>query len=394
MTEFAKRMDGITGSAIRELFKLLADPELISFGGGNPARETFPVEAIKQIMDEALSQNGASLLQYGTTEGYAPLRQMYLEHIVHPKSLAGEIDNVLITTGSSQGIELASKVYIDPGDAVLVESPSFLGALQTFKTYQAKLVPVPMDGEGVIVEVLERLMEAHRPKLFYCIPTFQNPTGKSLGVERRKEIARLAQKYDVMVLEDDPYCDLRYNGTPVPNIKAFDESGHVILLNSFSKTISPGIRVGAVLAQKDIIRKFVIAKQGMDTHTSTLTQAVVEGFLRKGLLPGHLRNILPGYANRLELMLQCIESYFPEECRCTRPEGGLFVWGELPKGVSTLKLLSRAIAELKVAFIPGEHFYCELGMGENTLRLNFSSEPPERIAEGLKRLGGLLKEYV
>lgn len=394
MTQFAKRMEGITGSAIREIFKLLADPNIISFGGGNPARESFPVEDIKQIINEALDNNGASLLQYGTTEGYTPLRQMFLNHIVYPKSLKGEIDNVLIITGSSQGIELVSKVYIDPGDTVLVESPSFLGALQTFNTYQAKLVPVPMDDEGVETEALEKLMNAHRPKLFYCIPTFQNPTGKSLGIERRREIARLAQKYDVMVIEDDPYCDLRYNGAPVPNIKTFDESGHVILLNSFSKIISPGIRVGTVLAEKDIIRKLVIAKQGMDTHTSTLTQAVVEGFLRKGLLPGHLRSILPGYSKRLELMLDCIEQYFPEECRCTKPEGGLFVWGELPKGVFTLPLLKSAISELKVAYIPGEHFYCEPRMGENTFRLNFSSEPPERIADGMKRLGGLFKNNI
>ncbi len=395
MVKFAKRMENVSGSVIREILKLMGDPEIISFGGGNPAKESFPIELVEQIAHEVLEKNGANILQYGTTEGYMPLRESYLTHIARPKGVTAGEESVLTLTGSMQGVDLVAKVFIDPGDVVLVESPTFLGSLQAFHTYQANCVPVNMDDEGVDLNDLEEKIRAHRPKLFYVIPTFQNPTGKTLGIERRRAIAELAAKYDIIVVEDDPYCDLRYSGSPVPPIKTFDQSGNVILLNSFSKILSPGLRVGALVATPEITKKLTVAKQSSDTHTSNLTQAIADMFLRRGLLPGHLNNIIPMYAERLRTMLAGIEAHFPASFRYTRPEGGLFVWGELPGTPDVPAMLKRATSEFKVAFIPGQYFYIRPeSMGQNTIRLNFSSATPERIAIGMERLGRLVKESI
>ncbi|MEL7609903.1 MAG: PLP-dependent aminotransferase family protein [Bacillota bacterium] len=389
MLTFAKRMDGVTGSAIRELFKLMTNADIISFGGGNPSKDSFPVDTVRRIADECLKDNGVALLQYGPTEGYLPLREAYLKHIVRPRGIQAELENALITTGSMQALDLTLKVLLDPGDRVLVESPTFLGALQAFAIAQAKCVPVPMDDEGVVIEELERLMKEHKPKLFYCIPTFQNPTGRTLGALRRKRIAELAREHNVIVLEDDPYCDLRYRGETQPPIKSFDTSDQVLLFNSFSKSISPGLRVGCALGAPEIIRKMTVCKQCTDTHTTLLTQAIVAEFLNRGLLPGHLASIIPGYTAQLDTMLEGMDKYFPEGAHYVRPEGGLFIWCELKPGADALPLFKRATAEHKVAFIPGEHFFVD-GSGKNTLRLNFSSEPVERIKIGIQKLGELL----
>lgn len=395
MTQYAKRMDGVSGSVIREILKLMGDPEIISFGGGNPAKESFPIDIVESVAHEVLEQNGAGILQYGTTEGYTPLRESYLKYIAHPKGIQADPENVLTLTGSMQGLDLITKVFVDPGDAVLVESPTFLGALQAFNTYQAQCVPVGMDDEGVDLNELEEKIKKHHPKLFYVIPTFQNPTGKTLGVERRRAIAELATKYDFIVIEDDPYCDLRYRGTPVPPIKTFDKSGNVILLNSFSKILSPGLRVGTVVSTPEITRKLTVAKQSSDTHTSNLTQAIADAFLRRGLLPGHLANILPIYSARLDALLEGLDTFFPSSFRHTSPEGGLFVWGELPGKPDMPAILKRATQELKVAFIPGQYFYVDpSSMGLNTMRLNFSSATPDRIMIGLERLGKLVAENI
>ncbi|MDL2217666.1 PLP-dependent aminotransferase family protein [Christensenellaceae bacterium OttesenSCG-928-M15] len=395
MSKFAKRMDGVSGSVIREILKLMGDPEIISFGGGNPAKESFPLDTVEEIAHEVLKQNGANILQYGTTEGYAPLRESFLEYIAGPKGVKAEAKNVLTLTGSTQGLDLVSKIFLDPGDVVLVESPTFLGTLQAFATYQAKCVPVETDDEGVVIEDLEAKIKQYNPKLFYVIPTFQNPTGKTLGVERRKKIAELAAKYDLVVMEDDPYGDLRYRGTAIPPIKAFDESGHIILLNSFSKILSPGLRVGAVVANDEIIKKMTVAKQSSDTHTSNLTQAIADAFLRKGLLAPHLKSITPMYAERLDAMLNGLDKFFPASFKHTNPEGGLFVWGELPGTPDVPAMLKRATSEIKVAFIPGQYFYIDpTTMGQNTMRLNFSSATPEKITIGLERLGKLVAECI
>ncbi len=396
MTAFAHRMDGVTGSAIRELFKLMADPEIISFGGGNPCRESFPSQAVSGIAAEALASDGATVLQYGATEGYLPLRESYLQHIAAPKGVQADIENVLITHGSMQGLDLLTKVLVDPGDAVLVESPTFLGALQGFQTYQANRIPVEMDDDGVIIEDLEEKMKKYRPKMFYCIPTFQNPTGKTLSLERRRQVAQLAEKYDVIVAEDDPYCDLRFRGEALPPIKTFDESGHVVLLNSFSKILSPGIRVGVAVGEPALIRKMTILKQCTDTHTSNLSQVIAHEFLKRGLLPGHLTRIIPIYRERLDAMLAGLDKYFPKGCTFTRPKGGLFVWCALDgENWDIEALAARAAQEIKVAFVPGKFFYVDPAkMGLNTMRLNFSAASPERIDEGVKRLGTLISNML
>ena len=372
MPAYAHRMDGITGSAIRELFKLLSKGDIISFGGGNPSSSSFPVEQVKEITDYLLNEKAEQMLQYGATEGYAPLRSAISEHMLKPKGVDAD-------------------EFLDRGDKVLVEAPTFLGVLQTLKIAGAELISVPSDDEGVITEELEKLIKEHRPKLFYCIPTFQNPSGKTLGLERRKAIARLAAEYDMIVAEDDPYCDLRYRGEPLPPIKKFDTSGNVILLNSFSKIISPGIRVGSAYATADIIRKMTIAKQGVDTHTANLTQAIAAEFLMRGLLPGQLKRICPEYGRRLDAMLDAMDRYFPEECAYTRPEGGLFVWGEC-RGLDMLKLVPRATEEKKIAYIPGVHFYAQPEGHEGTFRLNFSGTAFENIEKGMKLMGELMKE--
>lgn len=390
MTQFAQRIDGITGSAIREIFKLLAKGDIISFGGGNPSADSFPVEDVRTITDELLKVHGASLLQYGPTEGYAPLRRGIAEKMFAPKGINIDESCILPTTGSIQGMDLICKIFLDPGDTVLVEAPSFLGVLQTLKIYQANIVPVLSDDEGVRMDHLEEMVKLHRPKVFYCIPTFQNPSGKTIGIARRKKIAELAAKYDFIVAEDDPYCDLRYSGTPLPAIQTFDSAGQVLLLNSFSKIISPGLRVGCISGTPEIVRKLTVAKQGVDTHTSNLTQAIVAEFLLRDMLPGQIARILPAYKKRLEATLNAMDAHFPAQCICTRPEGGLFVWGELP-GVDMETLLKRATDEKKVAYIPGVHFYADKRGYEGTFRLNFTGTAFENIEIGIARLGELMK---
>lgn len=390
MPQFAKSLEGITGSAIRDMFKLLGAGDMISFGGGNPSASSFPAAQIRAILDELLDARGPELLQYAATEGYAPLREAVSEHMLKPRGVFVPDSCILPTSGSSQAIDLVCRAYVDPGDVVLVESPTFLGALQTIRISGARLVSVPGDAEGVIPDELERLMALYRPKLFYCIPTFQNPSGRTLGLARRKRIAQLAELYDVLVVEDDPYYALRYCGGEIAPIKSFDASEHVMLLNSFSKTMSPGMRVGVAVGPAEALRKMVILKQGCDTITPPLMQAVAAEFLARGFMPGQLSRICPEYARRLETMLAAIDIHFPEECVCTRPEGGLFVWAECP-GLDALDLLRRATSEAKVAFIPGVHFYAEADAPRHTLRLNFSGCCIENMSVGLERLGKLMK---
>ncbi len=394
MTEFANRMDGITGSAIRELFKLLSNPEIISFGGGNPAKESFPVSDVTKIVNDLLTEKGEAILQYGPTEGYMPLKQAYTEHILRPKGLDANADELLVLSGSSQGLDILAKIFTNPGETILVEAPTFLGALQAFRMYQANIVTVENDSNGINLESLERLMRELKPKLFYCISTFQNPSGGTLPLEKRKKVAELAEKYDVIVIEDDPYCDLRYTGEVLPTIKQFDKSGHVIMLNSFSKILSPGIRVGMAFGNKEIIRKMTIAKQSADTHTSNLSQAIAAEFLSRGLLPKHLERINKFYAERLNTMVNGMKKHFPKECKYTIPEGGLFIWCEMPEGTKMLDIWKEATSKYNVAFIPGKHFYPTAEGHENTFRLNFSMETPERIEAGIEALGKLLQKYV
>ena len=387
----AERMQGVNGSAIRELFKLLGDPEIISFGGGNPAKECFPKEDIEKITDELLRDKSDVLLQYGATEGYLPLRKAYIEKILPDLGLTAELENVLALTGSMQGLDLICKVVVNPGDVVLVEEPSFLGALQTFNIAQAKLVPVPLHTDGIHVDELEALVREYRPVMFYTIPTFQNPTSWVSGIEARKAIARLAAEYDMIVIEDDPYASLRFSGEKLPTIKSFDTSGNVILMSSFSKTISPGMRVALCCGNAELIRKMTIAKQSADTHSPNLNQAIIAEYLSRDLLPEHIAEISKVYAHSASVMIEAMEEYFPDWVEYEKPIGGLFIWCTLPEGWDASELFKKAVAR-KVAFVPGVSFFTTPGKGNNTFRLNFSAEPEERIRKGIRTLGDLLKE--
>ena len=387
----AERMQGVNGSAIRELFKLLGDPEIISFGGGNPAKECFPKEDIEKITDELLRDKSDVLLQYGATEGYLPLRKAYIEKILPDLGLTAELENVLALTGSMQGLDLICKVVVNPGDVVLVEEPSFLGALQTFNIAQAKLVPVPLHTDGIHVDELEALVREYRPVMFYTIPTFQNPTSWVSGIEARKAIARLAAEYDMIVIEDDPYASLRFSGEKLPTIKSFDTSGNVILMSSFSKTISPGMRVALCCGNAELIRKMTIAKQSADTHSPNLNQAIIAEYLNRDLLPEHIAEISKVYAHSASVMVEAMEEYFPDWVEYEKPIGGLFIWCTLPEGWDASELFKKAVAR-KVAFVPGISFFTTPGKGNNTFRLNFSAEPEERIRRGIRTLGDLLKE--
>ena len=384
---FARHMLPISGSAIRDIFKLLGKPGMISFAGGNPSNAALEPEVMAPIAEEVIRTVGTPVLQYGATEGFAPLRTSTKEYLA-TAGVNCEESEILPTEGSTQGLDLLLKALIDPGDTVLVESPTFLGALQSIRTYHANIVGIPSDENGVLPDEMEKAIIAYKPKLIYVIPTFQNPTGVTLCVERRRKIAELAEKYGVIVAEDDPYHDLRYEGEALPTIKSFDKSGWVVYLASFSKIISPGMRVGAmVVSIPKLMRKCVIGKQSSDLHCPLLTQAMVDAYLRKGLLPAHVERIKVGYRAQYEAMLKGLES-FPEGTKVYRTQGGLFVWAELPERLNATELLNKAI-ENGIAYVPGTHFYPD-GGHHNTLRLNFSNSPVDKINEGMEKLSKVI----
>ena len=381
--KFASRFDNVTGSAIREIFKVLAKPNMISFAGGNPSVDALPDELCARLAKEVLENDGKRILQYGATEGYPPFLESLIQYLNKTYAFPADKSTVLPTTGSTAGMELVCKAMLNPDDTVLVESPTFLGNMQTLKLYQANLVPIASDDEGVIPEEVEKAAKEHHPKLFYVIPNFQNPSGRTLSAERRKAIAQLAKKYGFLALEDDPYRELRYEGHHLPTIKEFDEDGYVVYMGSFSKIVSPGLRVGYLVAQQDILRKCAIGKQGTDLHTPNLNQAIVDQFLRQDLLAPHIQSILPGYQQKMDAMLRELES-FPEGTRYTRPEGGLFLFVEMPDGFNATELFGEAV-EQGVAYVPGTFFYPD-GGHHNTLRLNFSNSTMEQIHVGMTKL--------
>ena len=386
---FAGQMKDITGSAIRDIFKLLGKPGMISFAGGNPSNSALEPDVVRGLACEAIDRYGTNALQYGGTEGLPGLRKGIADCLRSTAGVRCTADNILPVQGSSQAFDLLLKALIDPGDVILVESPTFLGAIQAMRIYKAQLIAMPMDEGGVIVDEVEKLVQKHHPKMMYIIPTFQNPTGRTLCLERRKALAEMAAKYGFVIAEDDPYRDLRYEGEELPSISSFDEEGWVVYLSSFSKYIAPGLRVGAAaVPHAGLLRKMVIGKQSSDVHSPILTQAIVELYLEKGLLPDHLKRICGEYRKQLTAMLEGF-SFFPEGTKHTLPQGGLFVWAELPKGVDAMAALNRAI-EQNVAFVPGTHFYPDGGHA-NTLRLNFSMQEVDDIRAGMERLGRAIK---
>ena len=386
---FAGQMKDITGSAIRDIFKLLGKPGMISFAGGNPSNSALEPDVVRNLACEAIDRYGTNALQYGGTEGLPGLRAGIADYLHSTAGVRCTADNILPVQGSSQAFDLLLKALINPGDVILVESPTFLGAIQAMRIYRAQLIAMPMDEGGVIIDEVEKLVKQHHPKMMYIIPTFQNPTGRTLTLPRRKALAEMAAKYGFIIAEDDPYRDLRYDGEALPSISSFDEEGWVVYLSSFSKYIAPGLRVGAAaVPHAGLLRKMVIGKQSSDVHSPILTQAIVELYLEKGLLPEHLKRICAEYRKQLNAMLEGF-SFFPEGTRHTLPQGGLFVWAELPEGMDAMAALNKAI-EQNVAFVPGTHFYPDGGHA-NTLRLNFSMQEAEDIRAGMERLGRAIK---
>jgi len=399
-SRYAQRTQRMGSSAIRELLKLTENPDIISFGGGMPAPDVFPVEDFAAACDRVLGEFGAQALQYGATDGYLPLREMIARHTGR-YGIKITPDNILITSGSQQALDLIGKVFINPGDRILVEEPTYLGALQAWNAYGAEYVTVPMDENGMISEALEETLRAG-PKFIYVLPNFQNPTGVTLSVERRQALIEMADRYGVPVIEDDPYGQLRYEGCHLPSVVTLDGQfretgsapyrGNVIYLSTFSKILSPGIRLAWVIAPQEVIRKLVQAKQGADLHTATFNQMVAYEVSRGGFLDRHVWMIRRVYQERRDAMLEAMEDFFPEETSWTHPQGGLFLWSTMPKGMNSKKVLEKAI-EQKVAFVPGESFYAR-GGGENTMRLNFSFAKPEIIRLGIERLGKVIKEQL
>ena len=397
---YAQRTQRMKGSAIRELLKLTENPEVISFAGGMPAPDVFPVEEFKAACDTVLKEWSAEALQYGSTEGYRPLRELIARH-TERYGISVTPENILITSGSQQALDLIGKVFINHGDRILVEEPTYMGALQAWNAYGAEYVTVPMDDNGMITDALEGALRSG-VKFIYVLPNFQNPTGVTLSLERRKKLIEIADRYGVPIIEDDPYGQLRYEGENLPSIVNLDNefrqngtkeyAGNVIYLSTFSKTLAPGLRLAWVIAPSQVIRKLVLAKQGADLHTATFNQIVAYQVARGGFMDRHIWLIRRVYGERRNVMLDAMEELFPPGVQWTRPQGGLFLWGMLPKGMDSTEIFKVAV-QRNVAFVPGVSFYAT-GGGENTMRLNFSYANPEKIKIGIERLAEVLKETI
>ena len=386
-------------SAIRELLKFTEDSEVISFAGGMPAPEVFPIEKFKEACLKVLDDNGPASLQYGSTEGYVPLREMIARHSAR-YGISVTIENILITSGSQQALDLLGKIFINPGDKILVESPTYIGALQAWRAYGAEFIPVPLDEHGMITGKLEERLRAS-PKFIYVLPNFQNPTGATLAYDRRLKLIELAESYGVPIVEDDPYGQLRFEGENLPAIEVLDSqtrsqnecySGNVIYLSTFSKTLAPGIRLAWVVAPPEVISKLIQAKQGTDLHTSTFNQIVAHEVAHGGYLYEHVKTIRKVYKERRDVMIDTLEEHMPEGVKWTHPKGGLFLWVNLPESLDSQDLFKDAVKE-KVAFVPGSPFFAE-GGHHNTMRLNFSNACPEKINDGIGRLARVVKEHL
>lgn len=383
----ARRMSQMKTSAVREILKVAERPDILSFAGGLPAPELFPVEAIAQAHAEVFAHEGPAAMQYSTTEGYGPLREWICAHLAE-RGLRVATDQVLITAGSQQGIDLAARVMLDPGDVVVVENPSYLAALQNFGGYEARIEVVGSDDEGMRVDELEALAARCRPKLIYVIPNFHNPKGTTLSLERRLALVRFAQQHGVLILEDNPYGELRFRGAALPSLAALDEGDVVIQLGTFSKTLAPGLRLGWSVSSPELTRSLTISKQSTDLHTATLAQRATARLLSKFDYDTHLERLRATYGERCQAMLDALEEHMPEGTRWTRPDGGMFLWVELPRGLRGEDILPRAI-EQHVAFVPGSPFFAAHPKSE-CIRLNFSNRSPELIDEGMRRLASVL----
>jgi 2-aminoadipate transaminase len=401
-SRYAQRTQGIKSSAIRELLKVTQRPEVISFGGGLPAPDVFPVQRFEEACHKVLKEHGAKALQYGATEGYEPLREMIASNMAR-YGIISKAENVLITSGSQQALDLIGKLLINRGDRVLVEAPTYLGALQAFNIYGAQYASVPIDDDGLVTDRLDPCLRSG-PKFMYILPNFQNPTGVTLSEGRRHQLILMADRYGIPIIEDDPYGQLRYEGEHIAPLVVLDREnlrrdngfsqGNVIYLSTFSKTLAPGIRLAWMVAPVEVISKLVQLKQGADLHTSTFSQYVAYEVARDGFLDQHVKLIRQVYRERRDVMLHALEEFFPKEVTWTHPQGGLFLWVSMPEGTDCQALFRAALAE-DVAFVPGDCFYAGNSVeGCRHMRLNFSHSQPELIREGIRRLSIAVKMQI
>jgi 2-aminoadipate transaminase len=386
-------MAQLKASEIREILKVTQRPEIISFAGGLPAPELFPVEEIKRVNALILETEGQQALQYSTTEGYDPLREWIAARMNSRLGTKFDFENISIVHGSQQALDLTGKVFLDEGDVVFCESPTYLAALSAFKAYEVEFNEVPTDDDGMIIEELDKQLSlCPRAKLIYAITDFQNPTGRTWSLERRKQLAEVSAKHKVAVLEDNPYGELRFEGEYLPSVKSFDTAGNVLFTGTFSKIFCPGYRIGWIAGEKEIIRKYVLVKQGADLQCNTIAQMEIAKYLELYDIDEHIEKIRDIYRKRRDLAIKTMAETFPAGAAFTKPNGGLFAWVELPAGIDARKVLEKALTQ-KVAFVPGGSFFPNGGR-ENTFRINFSNMPEERIVEGLTRLGNILREFM
>lgn len=397
---YAQRTQRMKNSTIRELLKLAENRRVISFAGGLPATESFPVNELEEAMHRICEQVDGTVFQYSSTDGYMPLREMITRHTAR-YGLHLRPENILITSGSQQGLDLIGRIFINPGDRILVEEPTYLGALQAWSAYGAEFVTVPVDENGMQMDALEAALRTG-PKFIYALPNFQNPSGVTLSTDRRARLVELANHYGVPIIEDDPYGQLRYEGAHLPALTVMDEQtrgdcdlcyhGNVIYLSTFSKLLAPGLRVAWMVAAPEVIQKLVLAKQGADLQTATFNQMLVYEIAREGFLDRQINQLVHLYRERRDAMTTAMDEHFPPGIHWTRPQGGLFLWATLPNGIDSSEVLKLAL-DAGVAFVPGAPFYAN-GGGANTMRLNFSSTPPAQIFEGITRLGQILETVI
>lgn len=392
---FSQRAREMKASDVRELLKLLQVPDMISFAGGMPNPETFPVEIIREIASDVLTKDGGKVLQYGITEGYPPLRHSIAERM-RTKGMEASADDILVVSGSQQVIDLMGKVFIDPKDLIVVSAPTYLTALTGFGTYQAAFEAVPIDEDNMRLDLFEECVKkldkrSNQPKIVYVLPNFHNPAGVTMPEANRRRLVDMASEYDFIILEDDPYGELRYTGEHLKPVKAFDDEGRVVYMGTFSKVLSPGLRVGWVVAEPEILKKLIVSKQSTDVCSNVLGQAIAHEYMARKLMDRQIRKIIEIYGRKLKIMLEGMEEFMPEGVKWLKPEGGMFLWVTLPEGLDSPTLLEKTLKK-RVAFVSGRAFYPNPEDGFGSLRLNFSYPADDLITEGLRRLGAVINQ--
>lgn len=391
--KYADRINSMKASEIRELLKLTEDPSIISFGGGMPSPHSFPIKVVEKIAKDVLEKHGDQALQYGPTEGITSLREALIKRMKKTRKINCNLNQIIITTGSQQVLDLVPKVLINPGDYIVVESPTYVGALSAFNAYQPNYISIGMDSEGMKTGELEDKIKYNRDKpikFIYTIPIFQNPSAITMSLERKKHLLEIAESYDILILEDEAYSELDYTRERLPPLKSMDKNDRVIYTHTLSKVLSPGFRLGWVVGEEDLIRKMAIAKQGTDLCTNMFVQFIAEEYVRAGLIDKQIPKIRKMYKKKRDIMLKALEKYFPEGSCWAKPNGGMFIWVSLPDKIDTKKMFADAI-KAKVAYVPGAAF-CVDGSCKNFMRLNFTNTDDDKIEEGIKRLAKIIKE--